>query len=213
MTPYRIALADDHQLFMDGMELIFKQQEDCTIVGTAPSGEAVLELLQKTEVDLVIMDINMPGMDGIETAKQIRSLHPGMHIMIVTMHHHVSYIKKLMRIGVQGYILKDDGQAQMILALKAIQRGEKFYSERVRNSLISSFDNSSSPSGLNRISLSKREDEVLQLVAKGLTTPDIASKLFVAPSTIMTHRKNIMQKLDVKNAAELIRVATENGLI
>ena len=213
MKKWRVILADDHQLFSDGIRLILNNYPTYEIVGAVNSGKALLELVNAEEVELVITDINMPEMDGVEITRLIKKNHPNIYVLVVSMYSHISYIKKLMRIGVDGYILKENGQADLLAALTAIRAGNKFYSAEVLKSLTDSFDTSQPKSGLYQTSLSKREFEVLQLVAQGLTTAAISEKLFVAPSTIVSHRKNIMQKLEVKNVAEMIRTSTEMGLL
>lgn len=213
MNEFKVAILDDHQLFIDGLRFILKDQPEFNVIGTANKGEEMLSLLKTTEVDIVLLDVQLKGIDGIEVAKKIKEDYPTIRILIVSMCCQISIIKKLLRINVDGYILKERGQQEVNKALTAIQNGERFFSDIITQTLTDSMSGRSTRPGLNHVSLTKREFEVLECVAEGLTTDQIASKLFVASSTIITHRKNIMQKLEVKNVAEMIRLSTEVGLL
>lgn len=213
MKQFRIVMADDHQLFIDGMKSVIEKQEQYTVVATANSGAETLELLKQNQADLVLLDIEMQTIDGIETAKTIRELYPETRILMITMYSHINQIKKLMRIGVNGIILKENGQSELLRAIETVFAGHNYHSTEVTNALVNHLNPNNRPTGLQRVSLTKREFEVLQCVAEGLTSPEIADKLFIAKTTINTHRKNIMEKLEVKNVAELIRYATEMGLL
>lgn len=214
MKHWNIVMADDHQLFLDGLRFILSKHDDeYKVVGTSNTGTGLLELLKEVDVDLVLLDIQMPGMDGVETSRTIKKLYPEVCILIISMNSHISFIKKLLRIGVNGYILKENSHQELWQALVAIRNGKKFYSSEITEAITDDLTPNKTKSGLNHIRLTKREFEVLELVAEGLTTDQISSKLFVASSTIISHRKNIMRKLEVKNGAEMIRLSTEMGLL
>ena len=212
MTPWRLLLADDHQLFLDGLKLILSNTPEYEVVAEANDGQQVLDLLQSTPCELVVLDVQMKQMTGIEAAEAIKRQYPSVHILVVSMHYHHSYIKQLLRIGVDGYILKENGGRVLMDALNAIRKGDKYYSEQVTRTLAESF-NRSSREPRQQAKLTSRELEVLRQVAKGHTTATISEQLFVAPSTIVTYRKNIMEKLAVKNTAEMISYSIEMGLL
>lgn len=215
MKHWKVIMADDHQLFLDGLRFILREHDDeYKIVGTSNTGTGLLLLLKElATVDLVILDIQMPEMNGVETSKSIKSLYPHVHILIISMNSHITFIKKLLRIGVDGYILKENSHQELWQALTSIKNGKTFYSAEITQAITDDLSPHKKRSGLNQIRLTKREFEVLQLVAEGLTTDQISIQLFVASSTIISHRKNIMRKLDVKNGAEMIRLSTEMGLL
>jgi len=213
MKKTRIVLVDDHQLFIDGLNTILKEETNYEVVGTANGSSELFELLKTVPVDMVTLDIHMPQNDGIEVANELRRLHPHMKILIVSMYSHISQIKKLLRIGIQGFVMKESGKKELQSALAAIYNGNQYFSPEITRTLTDSLSSKVKRSGIHQVHLTKREYEVLQLVAQGLTTSAISEKLFVASTTINTHRKNIMEKLEVKNVAELIRYTTEMGLL
>jgi len=211
--PLRVIIVDDHQLFADGIQQVIDATNGFKVVATCNSGSEALELLCKTPVDLLLLDLKMPGMDGLETARAVKASHPQLRLLIITMLSHTSYIQRLIRTGVEGYILKDSGQEELLTALETIGKGGKYYSKDVTQALIEGMAPRNTRSGLDKVQLTDREHQVLQLVAKQLTTREIARKLFVAESTIITHRKNIMRKLDVSNSVGMVKLATESGLL
>lgn len=211
MKKYKLALADDHQLFMDGISFLIQSEPQYEIIMKCNRGSELLTFLAhaKEIPDVLLLDINLPGMDGVEIAREIKLKYPSVAILIVSMNCHISFIKKLLRLSIDGYILKENSHNELLQALKLVVSGQRYFSQEVTDALTDGLSNS----GTQQVSLTKREYEVLQKVAAGLTTATIADKLFVSASTVVSHRKNIMQKLDVKNVAEMIRYATEMGLL
>ena len=213
MKKYHIAILDDHQLFIDGLKMILSKKENYKVVATFNQGEDLLSYLKKETIDILISDLQLKGIDGVEVTRKVKANYPLTRVLILSMYSHVSFIKKLLRIGIEGYILKEDTQSEILNALNTITTGNQYISEGVSQVLVSQLSSSNNQSGLNQIRLTKREFEVLSLVSEGLTTGEISTKLFVASSTIISHRKNIMKKLEVKNGAEMVRLATEMGLL
>lgn len=211
MEKYKLALADDHQLFMDGISFLIRNEPQYEIAAKCTRGNELMDFLARSEPapDVLLLDINLPGLSGVDITREVKSRYPSVAVLIVSMNSHISFIKKLLRLGVDGYILKDNSQNELLTALRAVTAGEKYFSQEVTQAITGSL----SGSGMQQVSLTKREYEVLQLVAEGLTTAAIAEKIFVSASTVVSHRKNIMQKLNVKNGAEMIRYATEMGLL
>jgi len=211
MKKYKLVLADDHRLFMDGVSFLLRNEPAYEVVATCVKGSELITFLEQTASlpDVLLLDINLPEMDGVEITRKVKTQFPEVAVLIVSMNCHISFIKKLLRLGVNGYILKENSQDELLLALQQLVSGEKYFSKEVTQALTDGLANG----GMQQVSLTKREYEVLQWVAKGLTTAAIADRLFVSASTVVSHRKNIMQKLDVKNVAEMIRYATEMGLL
>ena len=216
MTPFRILIADDHQLFIDGIKMVLSSSTLFEVVAEANSGQAVIDLLsQKTSpaIDIAILDINMPEIDGIEAAKWIKQNSSSLKVLMLTMYSNELFIKRLMRAGVDGYILKENSQQELMAALETLASGKQYFAQEVTQAVMDSFNPTLQKKGLDKVHLTKRELEVIQLVVKELTTQEIANQLYVAPTTVIQHRKNIMRKLDVRNAAGMVRVATELGLV
>lgn len=207
----RIIIADDHQMFIDGLKLIISSFDNIQVAGEAQNGEAVLELLEHTQADLVILDINMPGKDGIETSKEIRKKYPDVKILIVSMHKQKEFITRLVAAGVSGYILKNTGAGELHDAIRVIHEGGEFFGEEITKEILHSMRNHDSIP--EAPPFSKREVEVLRLLNEELTTQEIADKLFISFHTVESHRKNMLMKAGVKNTAGLIRYGINTGLI
>jgi DNA-binding NarL/FixJ family response regulator len=217
----KVILADDHQMIRDGIKSLL-EDEAIKIVGEANNGEKVLELLQEKTADLVIMDINMPEMDGIEATKQIVKKHSGVKVLALSMFDDESYIVNMLEVGAAGYILKNTGQEELVKAITAVADGENYFSDKVSSKLLNQFiknkgQPTSGSSNKNRDApvehLTKREKEVLKLIAEENTNKEIAEKLFISPRTVDTHRRNLLQKLNVKNTAGLVRYAMKHDIL
>jgi DNA-binding NarL/FixJ family response regulator len=207
----RVIIADDHQLVIDGLKALLSNEEDIAVIGEATSGEALLELIRsKDQPDLVILDINMPELDGLEAAKEIRQRYPYIRLLVLTMYNKPVFIRGLIEVGVHGYILKNTGREKLLNAIRKIAAGEDYFGEDVTKSIIGSFKSKGSPDV--HPSLTKREEEIVKLIAKAYTTAEIAEKLFISTHTVDTHRKNLLSKLNLKNAAAIVNYAIQNGL-
>ncbi len=213
MSSYSVLIADDHQLFIDGVKMLLNATDQFEVVAEASNGKRVLAELERITVELAILDINMPELDGVETAKMIKKQYPTIRILILTMYSHPSFVKRLIRAGVDGYILKENSQKELMTALQTVAVGKKYFASEVTEAVMNSFNPEAELKGADQVKLTRREREVLQLVLKEKTTQEIADQLFVSQNTVITHRKNIMRKLDVRNVAGMVRVATELGLV
>ncbi|MGB3077132.1 MAG: response regulator transcription factor [Chitinophagales bacterium] len=207
----QIIIADDHQMFIDGLKLIIRSFENIEVSGEALNGDDLLELLDSKKADIVILDINMPGKDGIETAKEIRKKYPGIKILIVSMHKQREFIRHLVAAGVSGYILKNTGAKELQQAIRVINEGGEFFGGEITKEILQSMRSHSSQREIP--SFSKREMEVLRLLNEECTTQQIADKLFISFHTVESHRKNMLMKAGVKNTAGLIRYGINMGLI
>lgn len=209
---HRILLVDDHQLVLDGLKAILSADPMLEVVGAVNSGKAALTFLKNLEIDLVMTDIDMPEMTGIELVQEIKNNGWPAKVMVLTMHNEKSIIKQIMAIGAEGYVLKTTDQSEMLLAVKKVLSGSNYFSADVTVTLLSE---DAKPAANNKLSidLTEREREILQLIAEGFTNKEIGDKLFISHRTVDAHRTNMMKKLEVNNIAGLVRFAMQNGLI
>jgi len=206
----RLLLADDHQILLDGFVAILQGVNDMQVVATASNGKRVLDLLDEHEVDVVLLDINMPEMNGVETCKKITKKYPDVKVIALSMHKRPSFIKRMMQYGAMGYILKDDDAAEIIKGIRRVMRGAKHFSLRVHDLVLEMNLEKRKSEGTE---ISEREVEVLRLISQGLTNQEIAEKLFLSFHTADSHRRNLVEKLGAKNTADLVRIGLERGYI
>lgn len=206
----KVLLADDHQIFLDGLQAILKGEKDIKVEAEALNGEQVLAALKHFSVDILVLDIEMPGISGIETAAIVRQQYPQVKILMLTMHDRKEFIDQLLALDVEGYILKNKGIEQLVDALRAISIGGTYFGQEVMAALRPS---KAKPMIAGSVSLTKRETEVLKLIAKEYTSPEISKALFIAESTVETHRRNLISKLGVKGSLGLVRWAVEKGYV
>jgi DNA-binding NarL/FixJ family response regulator len=213
----RVLIADDHQMFVDGLKSSLSQTDFVSVVGTANTGKQVLDFLSEKETDVVLLDINMPELNGIDTAKVIVKKHPSVRIIMLSMYLEKQFIEELVRIGISGYILKNTGIKELEQAIQTVSEGKKHFSNDVALKLLDAQTNTVYANEMTQTQpqlsgLTEREIDVLKLIAKEFTTPEIAEKLFISAYTVETHRKNLIRKLNVKNIAGLVKFAVQNGL-
>jgi DNA-binding NarL/FixJ family response regulator len=210
MNPIRLIIADDHELFRNGLKELLSKYDDVEVVHSVGDGKAFFNVLEKTSnIDIVLLDIGMPNMDGFEVLNKISALKASIKPIIISMHDDGNYIAKCAKSGAYGYLLKNTDQEELIKVIRIVNKGSKYFSPSISEKMI----NFMSVQNVSENILSKKEKEVLVLISKGLTTKEIAKKLFVSTRTIETHRANILKKLEVKNTAELIKKATQINLI
>ncbi len=221
MKKTRLLIADDHAVVRDGIRLILRKSPEYAVVAEAQDGEMAVEYASKYKPDVVIMDISMPKVNGMEATAIIKKQNPEIKIVILTVHETEEYVFEILRAGADGYVLKSAGKNEILAAIKTAISGEKFLSPGVTNVLIDGF--SKRPRGqepdpkqglakpLNKLTM--RETEVLQHIANGNTNRQIAESLFLSVRTVNTHRTNLMQKLDMHDTAALVRFAIETGLV
>jgi DNA-binding NarL/FixJ family response regulator len=207
----RLALADDHLLVAQGIKSLLEDQEDIQLVGEAQNGEELLNILRRTTVDVALVDIDMPVKNGIETTTEINAKFPDTRVIILTMHDEKAMIKNLMSLGAHGYLLKNCGQDELLLAIRNVALGKKHFSGEVTMALLS--DDTDTKSTNELADLTEREIEILSNIAQGFSNKEIGEKLFISHRTVDTHRTNLMKKLNTHNIAGLIRIAYRNNLI
>lgn len=204
-----VFVIDDHQMFITGIQSMFADHERIRVVGGSTAGKEAFLQLKKLAVDVVLLDINLPDIDGVELNKILRQALPAIKVIALTMHHEASFIQSMIRGGARGYVLKNSSQEQLQNAILAVAAGDTWFGKDIMQSLMP--DKMASSSMIPK--LSRREKEVLTLITQEYTNYEIADKLFISQHTVETHRKNLLQKLNVKNTAGLVRFALERGLV
>lgn len=215
-----IVLADDHKIIRDGIKALLKG-ENMLITGEAANGRELLEMLAVTSPDVIIMDLNMPEMDGFETLARIKEAYPQQKVLVLSMLDHEQYVFKALQAGASGYALKSIGKEELLCAIHLLESGNKFICTEISLNLLAKFQHGpllqttcpQEKPEKKASDLSQREIEVLRLIAEGLTNAEIADKLFTSKRTIESHRQNIIEKTQVKNTAALIKYALINGII
>jgi two-component system response regulator NreC len=221
MKKTRLLIADDHSVVRDGIRMVLQSSPGYRIVAEADNGERAVELAERHSPDVVIMDISMPKMNGIEATERIKRLHPDIKVIILTVHEDEEYVFQILRAGASGYVLKSAGKKEIFAAIKSALSGERFFSPGISKIIVDGFVNRSD--GKSHESkqietrqgqvLTKRETEILQYIAQGCTNRKIAETLFLSVRTVNTHRTNLMQKLNIHDTARLVRYAIESGLV
>jgi len=211
-------LVDDHSIVRDGIRLLLEQAEGLEIIDEANDGEEALEKLKSHQPDLVLMDISLPGMSGIQTTQVISRLYKNVRVLMLSMHNNEDYILRSVEAGAYGYILKDSSSDEMIKAIRMIAVGEKYYSSPVASIILSGYmqqlkKGSKQSREVQPSRLSNKEKEILQFLVDGMSSREIAERLQLSVRTVDNHRANMMRRLQVRNAAELVRIAVEEKLI
>ena len=209
----KVYIVDDHKMVIEGMQLLLKNETDIKVVGNALSGEAAIENIPNTDMDVVLLDINMPGINGIETCKELLKIKPELKIIAISMHKESSLIKLMLSNGAKGYVLKNAGQDEVITAIHTVFEGEMYLDETVNGIVVNSVVNGTKRKVESPFpTLSKREKEILGLILEEHTTQEIAEKLFISFGTVETHRRNMLIKTGARNTAGLVRIALEYEL-
>ena len=209
----RVFIADDHQVLLDGLHTLLGSVEDLEVVGTAHNGREVLDFVKRELVDVILLDINMPVLNGIETCKILSKEYPDIKILALSMYEKASFIQQMLKNGALGYILKNTGQEELVDAIRTVHAGDQYLSKVVSDTLMQSLIGKSAASRQYIPEMTRREKEVLALIAKELTTQEISDELHISLNTVETHRKNLLSKFGVRNSVGLIKVALERGLL
>jgi len=212
MNQINLLIADDHTMFLQGIISLLEQEPNITVIDKAVNGIEALEIIKKGVVDFIILDISMPEMDGIELSKILKKQHPNVKILIVSTHSNVMIVSRLIRIGVNGYLLKNAAKEELLKAINTIASGENYFAEELEEKHLTNSSKIEKQVS-NLTELSSREKEILVLIAHEYNTAEIAEKTFISLNTVNTHRRNLLSKLNAKNTAGLVKYAVENGLV
>ncbi len=220
MKRIKVILADDHDIVRFGIASVIRTADDIELIGEASDGRGTIELYRRFTPDVAIVDITMPGMNGIETTRAILEDYPEARILILTMHMDEEYLNQALKAGAKGYLLKNCDKQELVNGIRSIASGEKVFSGTISMLMTEHYINSVTDNRIEKpqsrsgsVHLTKREKEILNLIADGLTSQEIAESLYISPRTVETHRANLLQKLDIKNTAGLVRYAVENGFV
>ena len=210
----RILLVDDHPIVREGIKSALSKKKNISIVGEAATGEEAMVKARKLSPDVILMDINMPGMSGLETTRRLRKSVPDSKILAVTMHENREYVLEMTQLGARGYVFKDSSPSELLRAIEAVHSGDLFFSPRASQQLLKSFlKGEPRTDSQASVDLSKREKDVLQLITEGFKTKEIARLLGVTDRTVETYRHRLMTKLSVHSVAALIKQAVTKGIV
>jgi len=209
----RILLVDDHRIIRQGIRALLRYEENFLIVGEAQNGKEALDLITRVHPDVVLMDIDMPELSGVETTKIINRDYPEIKVLALTMHDDSIYIKSLLGAGAMGYILKSSGSKELKQAILTINKGESYLPPSISDAVLNSIMKQKPNTYKTAVNLTSRELEILKLISEGLTNLQIAKELSISKRTVDTHRQNLLEKLNLNNTASLIRYAMEHNLV
>ena len=212
MGEIKIHLIDDHQIVIDGLLAVLKLEDDFEVVGFSLNGENVHERLIKNKADVLIMDINMPDIDGIDVLKDFQKKGIPCKIIVLSSYDDVKLIKEVLNLGVNGYLSKKCAGENIAEAIRKVYDGEQYFCDAIKDKMLTSFSNNTNTDA-PVTNITKRELEILQLVVREFTTKEISEQLTISINTIDTHRKNIMKKLNVKNTIGMVKYAIKNDLV
>lgn len=213
MVPYRIVLADDHMMFRQGIKRILEEDPGIEVVGEVGDGIKILEVLKKTKPNMILLDISMPNLRGIEATREIKKTSPDIKVLILTMHKSKEYLYHALSAGAEGYLLKEDADTELVSAIETIRRGKAYisplFSVELPEDLLKKYIEGELNPPIEP--LSTREREVLKLIAEGKSSKEIAYLLSISVRTVHHHRDNIMSKLNIRNTVELVKYAIQKG--
>ena len=219
MELIRVLLIDDHELVRSGIKALLEKSEDIKVVGEAGEGHEALQRIKETNPDVVLLDISLPGLNGLEVAAKARKDSPRLRIVFLSMHSNEEYVLQALKIGASGYVLKQSSTRELELAVRSAKKGETFLSPAISNTVVSDYmarlkgGNVRKP-GVNPYEvLTSRQREILQLIAEGFSSKEIAQKLGLSINTIEVHRANLMDRLNIHDIAGLVRYAIQTGII
>lgn len=216
MPPLKLLLADDHEIVRQGLRSMLEAQRECQIVGEAADGRQAVAMTKELNPDVVILDIGMPSLNGLEATRQILKMRPQTKVLILTMHESDSVIREVLDAGARGYILKTDAGRDLVSAVESLRRNKTFFTSRVAQMILDGFlkgDSRPQDSASGAVRLTPRQREIVQLLAEGKSSKEVAVALDLSVKTAETHRANIMRKLDCHSVSEVVRYAIRNKII
>jgi DNA-binding NarL/FixJ family response regulator len=215
MTKHKILIADDHAMIRDGIKTLLKQNKSYEVAGEAVTGKEAVEKYRALHPDLLIMDISMPELNGMEAAREILHEDPNARIVMLSMYDDEDYISQCMEYGVKGYVVKNETGSELDYAVKTVLKGQNYFSQQVQQAIFKKYSSNvvRKKHREPEIKLTAREIEILKLISEGWTSPQMAEKLFISPRTVETHRANLMKKTGAKNSIELMKKAQALGML
>ncbi len=207
-----VILADDHAVMRDGLRAMLERQQDITVIGEATNGREAIRLVAQLRPDVVVMDVGMSELNGIEATQRICERDPSVRVVILSMHASKAYIRRALEAGARGYLLKESAGADVVQAVRTVRSGGRYLSARVSEQIVDAYLRDTPPDDDPLARLSPREREVLQLVVEGKTSVDIAQLIFLSPKTVDTYRSRLMSKLGVADLAGLVKFAIQHGV-
>jgi DNA-binding NarL/FixJ family response regulator len=209
-----ILLVDDHQIIIDGLKGLLRGEKSIGSLYEALSGEQTIDIVEENEIDLILLDINLPDKSGFEICQELKKKENAPKIIALTMYGNAGYINKMIKARIDGYLLKNTGKEELLKAIKEVMDGGRYFSKEVMDTLIAGEQQVRAPKISDFIQkLTRREKEILQLIVDENTTDEIAAKLFISSTTVISHRKSLLRKLNSKNVAGLVKRAYEFGLL
>mgnify|MGYP001028604518 CR=1 FL=1 len=209
-----ILLVDDHQIIIDGLRGLLEEDDSIGNLYEAQNGLQTIQIAKAETIDLVLLDINLPDKSGFDICQELKKDENCPKIIALTMHGNAGYINKMIKSGVDGYLLKNTGREELLKAIQVVMGGNRYFSREVTDLLVAGIHEPKKPKSSDFIQkLTRREKEILKLIIDELTTDEIAAQLFISPSTVITHRKSLLRKLNAKNVAGLVKKAFEFGLL
>ncbi|MDI9485580.1 MAG: response regulator transcription factor [Bacillota bacterium] len=219
MSDIRVLIVDDHPLLRQGLSRLLELEGGITVVGQASNGVEALRMVEELKPDVVLLDINMPGMNGIEVAKTIRKYHPDTEVLVLTIHDNESYVNEMIRIGAKGYLLKDAEPREVVHVIKRVSAGEVAYSSHLMERVMERYHHLEveygrlqSAAAIHDLDLTNRELEILQYIVEGMSNKEIASALFISEKTVKNHITNLLRKLEVEDRTQAAVFAVSRGL-
>lgn len=213
MTKVKIVLVDDHAMFRAGIKALLHLHSDFEVVGETDSGQHALQIIKDTMPDIVVMDISMPGMDGLTTTRLLKEHDPNLHIILLTQHENKEYILPALKMGASGYVLKRGAADDLVTAIRSVNAGKTYLDAYVADIVVQEYRHKNAATEGEYESMTDREKEIFLYLAKGLTNREIAGILYISQKTVDYHRTNIMRKLNIHNRVELTKYAMRKGII
>ena len=213
--PYRVVIAEDYTILREGLKALLSSQEEFTVVAEAQDGRDAIRCIEEHKPDIVLMDLSMPRMNGLEAIREVKRSSPETRIMALTVHKTEEYVLATLEAGADGYVLKDATHSELVMAMKSILEGKRYLSPGISEKVIEGYleGRKTVKTQTTWDSLTKREREILKLIAEGYKNKEVADFLCISPKTVEKHRTNLMQKLDLHNVASLTALAIEKGLV
>lgn len=210
----RVLIADDHPIVRKGMRSVLENEPGFKVVGEAEDGTQALEAVENLRPDVLIVDMMMPGHNGLEVIRQAKQYFPALHVLVLSMHKNDAYVAEALNRGASGYILKDTGPTELVEGVKSVISGERYLSKELSEQMVHSYNHGADDFRMDSYeTLTNREREILQLAAEGLTSSEIAQRLSISRRTVETHRANLMDKLNLRNQTDLVLYAIKRGIL